>query len=484
MREGLVGYTRNNKWIHKLIDIFSRKSSLMISVHILFFLFVMVIDDLDYQAKVSLVAFLSAMMFWITTKIPAGFVAVTVIVVIVLLGAADAELLYQSLAQEVVWLMIGAFVMGEAVRQSGLAERFSRYLLNKSDQKSNMLFLLTNALFVSAFFIPSTSGRAALSMPIIKQLSERLHSSEERGVLALVAPVIILMSTSATLIGAGSHLIGISLLESATDQSISYIQWLIWGLPFTIMITLMTYFITKWILWPRNTVKEVKSIPTEVTSSRKQPMNVGEKRTFILISLMMLAWMSHGIHGYDIGFITMVGGLLFMIPKYGVISWKQGMKAVSWPLVLFVAAATALGKVLVDTGVVGWIEGEMLNVLHLFISAPEWIIVCMILLVAVTSHLYIHSHTTRAIIFVPSLILFSESIGLDSSTVVFLSLIGMNYCVTFPVSSKALLIFYEEGELSFDPRKLFKISAILMPLYILVMLLFYFTYWQWTGMNI
>ncbi len=158
--------------------------------------------------------------------------------------------------------------------------------------------------------------------------------------------------------------------------------------------------------------------------------------------MMMLAWLTEGIHGYDLGFITLAGSLLLMLPKYGVISWKQGVKAVSWPLVLFVAAATALGKMLVNTGIVGWIEGKMFSVLHLFASAPEWFIVLMILLVTVTSHLYIHSHTTRAIIFIPSLIVFSESIGLHSSTVVFLSLIGMNYCVTFPVCSKALLIFF------------------------------------------
>jgi di/tricarboxylate transporter len=173
-----------------------------------------------------------------------------------------------------------------------------------------------------------------------------------------------------------------------------------------------------------------------------------------------------------------------MMPKYGIISWKQGINSVSWNLIVFVAAATALGKVLVDTGIVKWIEKKMLNGLHLFIDAPEWLIVLLILLVTVTSHLYITSHTTRAIVFIPSLLLFSETIGVNSSTVVFLSLIGMNYCVTVPVSSKALLLFYEEGEISYDVSHLLKISAILMPLYILVIMLFYFSYWQWTGLHL
>src|SRR5690606_36254044 len=124
-------------------------------------------DALDYRAKISLFAFLSAMTLWITTKIPAGFIAIALIVFIVLMNAGEADLLYNSLSEEVVWLMIGSFIIGEAVKGSGLAERLTLLILRKSQNKSNTLIGLSSVLFASAFFIPSTSGRAALSMPII-----------------------------------------------------------------------------------------------------------------------------------------------------------------------------------------------------------------------------------------------------------------------------------------------------------------------------
>lgn len=302
--------------------------------------------------------------------------------------------------------------------------------------------------------------------------------------LAILAPVIILMSTSATLIGAGSHLIGIGLLKSTTDQSISYIQWFIWGVPFTIVISVFSVLFIKWILWPKGESEEIEDLQSEEKNKHQKTINGKEEKTLILISFLIGGWMTESIHGYDIAFITMVGAILMMMPHYGVISWQQGINAVSWNLILFVAAATALGKVLVDTGVVQWIENEMLGILHLFTGSPEWLIVLIILLITVTSHLYITSHTTRAIVFIPGLLLFSETIGVEPSTVVFLSLVGMNYCVTFPVSSKALLLFYEEAGISYDADKLLKISAILMPVYITIMMLFYFSFWRWTGMHL
>jgi anion transporter len=459
------------------------KPLVLIALHVMVLIMIVFINDLDYQAKVSLFAFLSAMILWIATKIPAGFVATALIVFIIIVNGAEEDLLYQSLSEEVVWLMVGSFIIGEAVKESGLANRITLLILSKASKKSKLLLGVCMVLFSTAFFIPSTSGRAALSMPILNQLSKKF-TDQEKGVLALIAPIIILMSTSAALIGAGSHLLGIGLLESTVNQSISYVEWFIWAVPFTLVITFVSYIIIKWILWPKDSIDELEDSEENKPIHFQKEMSSKEKKTLTLITLLFIGWVTESIHGYDIAFIAMVGAVIVMIPNDGIISWKQGIKSVSWNLILFVAAATALGRLLVETGVVQWIEEVMLNFLNLFVGAPEWFLVFIILLVTVTSHLYITSHTTRAIVFIPVLLLVSETIGLNPTTVVFLSLIGMNYCVTVPVSSKALLLFYEEGEITYDANNLLKISAIMMPVYILTMMLFYFFYWQWMGLHL
>ncbi|PAD37425.1 citrate:succinate antiporter [Terribacillus sp. 7520-G] len=449
-----------------------------------FFLLLVALTNLDYPAKVSLFAFLSAMTLWIGTKIPAGFVAISLLSFIIIMKAGDTELLYHAFSEDVVWLMFGAFIIGEAIKESGLAARFSCAILSRAKSKHSIIKAYTLALGLTALFIPSTSGRAALSFPVIKQLA-RHFSSKERQFLAILTPVIILMSTSATLIGAGSHIIGVGLLESTTGQSISFLQWLVWGIPFTAVITMVTTFIVRLLLWPKRSLIS-DAIPQAGSDEEDMDHHVSpnEKKTAILIAALILGWISENIHGYDTAFVTIVGSLLFMTPRYGIISWQQGIKAVSWNLLLFVAAAAALGHILMDTGVIDWMEKEIMHSLHLFTDASDWANVLILSIVTVTSHLYITSHTTRAIVCIPSLIIFGQAIGGDLDSIVFLSLIGMNYCVTFPVSSKALLLFYEEGDIAYDAHDLLKISIVLMPVYILVILLFYFTYWNWTGLSI
>src|SRR4051812_11756350 len=295
--------TRMEKQLEKHSQIKTRtkplpiKSLVIISIHVLIMIVTVLIDGLDYRAKISLFAFLSAMTLWITTKIPAGFVAIALIAFIIIMNAGEPDLLYHSLSEEVVWLMIGSFIIGEAVKRSGLAERLTLSILSKSNKKNNVLLGLSSVLFASVFFIPSTSGRAALSMPIMNQLSQKFSTREQRA-LAILAPVIILMSTSATLIGAGSHLIGIGLLESTVDQSISYIQWLIWGVPFALVVTFLSLFVIKWMLWPREELKVIEHTPTEEKMMCKKQFNREEKKTAILTLFLIVGWVTESIHGY------------------------------------------------------------------------------------------------------------------------------------------------------------------------------------------
>ncbi|WP_264737394.1 SLC13 family permease [Cytobacillus firmus] len=466
-----------------LIDRIFMRTLAIILVHVLFLLVIFFLDGLDYKAKLSLFAFLSAMTLWVTTKFPAGYVALAIVCFIVLMKGGSQELLFNSLSEEVVWLMFGAFIIGEAVTQSGLAGRFIEFILRKSRTAGRMKLGIISFIFSTAFFIPSTSGRAAMAKPIIMHVGSRLSAGEKR-ILAITVPIVILMSTSAALIGAGSHIIGIGLLESASGQSISYLQWLVWGMPFALVVTILSVLVIKWMMGREAKSADSAHWDTKTNIEAIKPLTRVEKKTLLIVAFLLAGWMTENVHGYDLAFVTVLGAIVMTFPNIGVISWKQGIKSVSWNLILFVAASTALGKILVETGLVQWLEGKLTGFLFLFSQAPGWIMVLGILLITSTSHLYITSHTTRAIVLMPGIILFSQSTGISPSAAVFLSLIGMNYCITFPVSSKALLLFYEDGDLSYDAGFLTKLSAILMPVYITVAVVFYCTYWQWTGMSL
>ncbi|NLK10911.1 MAG: SLC13 family permease, partial [Staphylococcus equorum] len=100
------------------------------------------------------------------------------------------------------------------------------------------------------------------------------------------------------------------------------------------------------------------------------------------------------------------------------------------------------------------------------------------------SHLLITSHTTRAVVLVPTVLIFAETFELNPMSVVFITLIGINYCLTLPVSSKALLIFYELDDRPFNTSQLLKLNMWLLPIYVVFMVLMYLFYWQFIGLKL
>ncbi|PWU69823.1 SLC13 family permease [Gracilibacillus dipsosauri] len=459
-------------------------SYILLSLFIVVCFAIFFTSSLDYKGKVALIVFVIAMILWIATKLPAGYVALGAILSIILLKGADASLLYDSFSLEIVWLMIGAFIIGEVIKVSGLANRIITNIMKNSATSNSVLFHVLIALLPLSIFIPSTSGRAAITLPVVKELAPFIQDDKHKQVLAMFVPTIILMTTSATLIGAGSHLIGVEILEKTTGETITYLNWLIWGVPFAIFISFVSYLAVR-LLWMRGKSTPLLSLTKKHSIfTKNEKITEKEKKALIFIGTLFLLWVTEGIHGHDIGFITIMGALVFMSPKFGLLSWKQGVKSVSWNLILFVSAATALGINLVETGVVDWIESSIFQFVTSFSNFSVWGMLCFILLVSITSHLYITSHTTRAIVLVPGLLMLGTSFGFNGIAVLFLSLVGMNYCLTFPVSSKALLVYFEEEKISYKAKDLMRLSFLLMPIYFISILLFYYTYWDWTGLTL
>ena len=115
--------------------------------------------SLPTAARLSLFAFALAVILWSTTSLNAAYVALTAVILLILTGGTSQEKLYQALASDVIWLMIGAFILGGAVQQTGLAARLTQLVVSRGRTVASLLWLLTTILIPLSLIIPSTSGR-------------------------------------------------------------------------------------------------------------------------------------------------------------------------------------------------------------------------------------------------------------------------------------------------------------------------------------
>lgn len=431
--------------------------------------------EMNYLSSLSLNIFILSLGLFIFSKIPAGLAAWLTIGSGIVLGLPE-DILFTSFNQHVIWLMIGAFIIAGVIEESGLLQRMMNWIERKCDSGGRITVYMFILIQLLSVVIPSTSSRATALLPVYRALTRNFEGSGKYFGIAI--PVLILMGANLTLIGAGSHIIGIGILESQNDISISYFDFLLSGLPFGLAIGGITILFLK-----NRYLKNVEFIKKEEVRE-KEPFTVKEKRAAILIAVTLLLWLTESIHGFDIAFVTMMMSFIMMVPQMGLINWKKGLKNISWSLIFFVAGASALGELLVEYKVTDFFQEKFLSVFEAVNVSSEILYLIVIIIISVTSHLYITSHTTRAVVLIPMLLIFAEMYSLNPAAVTFISLIGINYCVTFPVSSKALLIFYEENDRPFEAADLIRVSMVLMPVYAVLMAAAYFIIWQPLGLSL
>jgi anion transporter len=435
---------------------------------------------LELDARLSLFAFGIAALLWATTKIEVGYVALGAAVFLALTGAIEQEKLFDTLGSKIVLLMIGTFVVGAAAEESGLAARLSHLASSKVKNVRGMMWFSSMVLVPLTFLIPSTSGRAALVLPMFKNLTDAAAMPAVTRAMALLIPVVILVSAIASITGAGSHLIAIDLLAETTGQRISFGQWVLWGLPFA----LVTVAITIWTVSKMFLTDAEQNTPVKVDLPEAAPMSGKEKQVLAVFAFMVAFWMTDAFHSIEIATVAILGALAVCAPGVGVITWKKAAKAVSWPLVIFVGAALVLGEAIIDTGAAQWLISAKFAATGLESGASNFAVIAGLSFVTLTAHIYMTSHAARTASLLPPLLLLAAELKIDPVAVAFLTTVGINYCLTFPVSSKALLMFQEMDSENRMPAHLFRLSMILMPVHLLLMVLFYFGYWSHIGLSL
>ncbi|MDM9383143.1 SLC13 family permease [Chlorogloeopsis sp. ULAP01] len=437
-------------------------------------------SSLPHPARLALFAFLLAAILWSTTSISADYIALFTMMLLVLVGGISQEQLFDALASDVVWLMIGAFVLGGAVQKTGLAGRLTQLVVSRAKTVKGVFWLLVTVLIPMSFLIPSTSGRAAVAIPVFRSITSATSDRRIIRALALLMPTIILVSTIVALVGAGSHLIANDLLQQITKERISFTEWVIYGLPFGVVASYASCWVIMRLFLDQERLNQELHIP----QGKGKPLSRSEGITLIVVGIMIALWLTESWHGFEIATVTVVGALILTLPGIGVLKWKEGLKSVSWNLVIFVGAALVLGRALIDSGAAQWIIDQLFTISSIASTNSRSLILVSLAFISLTSHIYMTSHTARAAALVPALLYLGNSLQLNPVAVMFISTVGMDYCLTFPVSSKALLMFQElEGE-TYKPTDLLRLSSVLLPVHLGLMVLFYYSYWRWVGLTL
>ncbi|MEG3846548.1 SLC13 family permease [Microcoleus sp. herbarium19] len=440
------------------------------------------VQDLSSAGRWSLTIFCSTVILWTLTRLNTSYVALVAALTLVLTGAIPQKHLFQALGDEIVWLMIGAFILGDAIQKTGLSARMTQFILGRVKTVAGLFWMLTALVIPLSFLIPSTSGRAAVTLPIYRSVTARFPDTKISRGLAILIPTIILVSTIVSLVGAGSHLIANELLMQMTQQHISFGQWALYGLPFGIATSFLSCGAILYFFLDRKQRQQPLQIP--IDNAAKSSFSRSEYMTLFIAIGMLSFWLTEGVHGLKIATVSILGAVLLAMPKVGVMNWKEAVNSVSWNLIIFVSAALVLGRSLVQSGASKWVIDHTFHMSGISNQGSQILVLAILTAIALTSHIYMTSHAARAVALVPAFLSVAATLNLNPVAVMFIGTLGMDYCLTMPVSSKALLIYQDGEEPRFSSKDLLRLSTIMIPVHLGLVIVFYLTYWHWIGLKL
>ncbi|WP_420076202.1 SLC13 family permease [Streptomyces sp. JL3001] len=440
---------------------------------------------LGADARLTLAVFALATCAWIATPVDDTYIALGAGLALTVTGVISSNTLFGTLGDSTVWLLICAFVLAAAVTRTGLAGRAAAFLVGGARTVRQLVHLTTAALVVTAFAVPATSGRAALALPVFLALARALADRRRLVVmLALLFPTVILLSAVATLIGAGAHLITVSVLWQATGDRIGFTEWLLLGLPLAVAsshLAAETVLLT-------TTRRADRKGPVRITPEQIQehsddpvtgPWSQAEKRCALLLGTVVVLWCSEPLHRVPPAVVALIGAVVAASPALGTVHLKDALKTVPWALLLFMAATMAMGVALADSGAAEWLVGGLPS------GVSPLLFLVVVVVISTAAHLVLQSRSARSSVLVPLVVAAAVGAGVNPVAAALASTAAAGFCHTLPASAKPVALFSDlPGTPTYTPRDLLRLSAVLAPSTAAIVLLFAVVVWPVLGVPV
>ena len=284
---------------------------------------------------------------WATQALPEHVTGLIFLLLVVLVEVAPPAVAFSGFTSGTLWLVLGGLFIAEAVRATGLGERFALVLLGRFTASYPLLVAATVLVAtLLCFVMPATLGRVLLLMPIISGIARRLGFAPSSnacvglmlaailGTFQIGTGVLPANAPNLTLAGAAEAIYGVEL---------RYGDYLLLQFPVLGLLKIpLIVLVTCWLFPARIDMARIdSSLPS---------MSAAEWRLTAILAAALSLWATDFLHGIRPGWIALGAGLLVMLPRVGVIPLAAFNDSIKYGPFFYIGAVLGLGAVMTHTG--------------------------------------------------------------------------------------------------------------------------------------
>jgi len=311
-----------------------------------------------YGWDMSVVAFVALLcvVWWVFEPIPIPVTSLLPLAILPLLGVLTPAEVGQAYGSPLILLLLGGFLLSKAMEHSGAHRRIAIGMVNlfgaSSGRRLVMGFMAASA--VLSMWISNTATTLML-LPVALAVLDATDQKE-----SLAVPLLLGIAYAASVGGIGTpigtppNLIFMQIYEETTGSTISFTQWMTWGIPVVVLLVpAMAFMLTR-------NLGGALSVQLPVIGSWRTQ----EKRVMIVFGLTALAWITRGepFGGWkawldlpmanDASVALLAVVVIFLTPdgKGGrLLDWKTA-STIPWGVLLLFSGGICLAKGFVNSG--------------------------------------------------------------------------------------------------------------------------------------
>ena len=388
-------------------------------------------------------------------------------------------------------LIAASLVIAAAMAITGLDRRVALGVVSLiGTSRGRILIGIIVVMALLAFFIPTASARVACLTPIALGMISALgigRKSRVAGMLMMAIAYLSMIWAMGIATGAAQNVYANALMERTIHVSISWIDWLIVGAPFSAVMSVVLYFVLMKMMSPGaedaalNERGARPAAPAELGPALGA-MTADEKKLLVLSLALLGFWATEGkLHAFDSSSVAVAAVALMFLPRIGVLDWKQVQSRIPWGILIQLGVGVGLGTALLRTGAAGWLAAHVVDefgVQQLSIFA----ILAVLWLFLIVVHLGFSSGAAMATTMIPVLMSVLQQAQIPTVKVA-----GMTMLLTFvtsvgwilPINGPQSMLAF--GTETFEARDFIRVGVVLTIIAYAMLLLFAATYWRWLG---
>ncbi|MEJ2534636.1 MAG: SLC13 family permease [Gammaproteobacteria bacterium] len=385
--------------------------------------------------------------WWIFEPVPIPFTSLLPLALFPMLGILTPAQVGQSYGSPLILLLLGGFMISEALADSGAHRRIALYMVHLFGGNSARALVLgfMTASAVLSMWISNTATTLML-LPVALAV---ISSSSERLALPLLLGIAYAASIGGlgTPIGTPPNLVFMQVYADRFGDPPTFPEFMTYGLPIVLV------FVPLAGLWLTRGVR----LERPVALPEVGHWSSWEKRVLILFGLTAAAWITRsapfggwktwlGLPGANDASVALLAAVLMAVMPAGngdrVLRWEAAKK-IPWEVLILFGAGISIANAFIASGLADHIA-EQLTVLS---SVPTLLMILLICL-SVTFLTEVTSNTATASLLMP--LLASAAVVMDVEPMLLMIPAAMSASCAFmlPVATAPNAVIYGSGRVS------------------------------------